>query len=596
LRRLVQVSLGCHVADGSWPHGDPDDVPTIVASVAKRIACVPPKANSQLRRLFRRFVGRWLRDNLEPIEPGHELDASRWIEGTKYPESRKRDLRETLKTLDFSGSPYSVRNTRVKCFVKDECYSSFKHTRSIFARVDEFKLRVAPFFHELEERLYQHPAFIKHIPVSQRAKYVSDRLKSDGNVYLATDYTAFESHFTRDLLEDCEFQLYRYFAGSNRNALESVGLYCKVVSGINRCEYRNVKAFIRAKRMSGEMSTSVGNGFTNLMVIEFIAHLLGVKDLRCVIEGDDCLAAIPRFFLNLGLDPKLKRIAKLVHRGESSQSLGLDSINRHALLVSLYVGLGLTVKIDVHDHLDTAGFCSMVFDESDFVVVPNPVKKIMNFGWASSKWKGASENTLRQLLRGKAMSVLAEGAGVPILQSMALAYIRLTEGSKVRLDRENWYKMSVLDFTIQPKVVSMSSRMIMEKCYGVTVSEQHALERYFDQLDEIRPIFHPIVSDWITPEQRHYHDTYVFRNSVGNHPVFSLPRDKFIEEFLNRIIIAQDAKTKKVEKPTHAKVKTKVRFGKASGKRGEEGSVLKEASTGQIFGSSNRPGDVSPSR
>ncbi len=86
----------------------------------------------------------------------------------------------------------------------------------------------------------------------------------------------------------------------------------------------------------------------------------------------------------------------------------------------------------------------------------------------------------------------------------------------------------------------------MEKCYGVSVGEQFTLERYFDEMDEIRPIYHPIVTSWVTQEQWLYHETYVFRRNVGNHPVFALPLDKttlkVICDFIKRSENAKKAK------------------------------------------------------
>ena len=408
-----------------------------------------------MRRMFRRFVRRYLQKHVRPIDDGEELKAAEWIESTKYPEHRKDQLRKLLSTLDFSGDPMSVRNTRVKCFVKDECYRSFKHTRSIFARVDEFKLRVAPFFARLEHELYQQPEFVKHIPVVDRAAYVAEHLGSAlGCVYVATDYTAFESHFTTSLLEDCEFQLYRHFAGTNGPANECVRLYTRVVSGINRCEYRNVKAFIKAKRMSGEMSTSVGNGFTNLMVVKFLAEWFGFSDTKCVVEGDDCLVAFPRDKLyakpHADLLAKHNRISKVCM--EYNTTLDMLRVG--------YVMLGLTVKLDVHEHLHTAGFCSMVFGPEERIVIPDPVKKIANFGWISGKYQSASLPCLRSLLRGKSLSLLSESRGVPILQEMAIAMVRLTVGFQARYDHENWFKRDRIEHLEHAQMISKQNNIV----------------------------------------------------------------------------------------------------------------------------------------
>lgn len=67
-------------------------------------------------------------------------------------------------------------------------------------------------FHRIEKALFQLEPFIKKIPVPERGKYIYDMLWEEGAVYYASDYTAFETHFTADLMDAVEFELYRYMA------------------------------------------------------------------------------------------------------------------------------------------------------------------------------------------------------------------------------------------------------------------------------------------------------------------------------------------------------------------------------------------------
>ncbi len=67
-------------------------------------------------------------------------------------------------------------------------------------------------FHRIEKALFQLDPFIKKIPVPERGKYIYSMLYEPGAKYYASDYTAFETHFTADLMDAVEFELYRYMA------------------------------------------------------------------------------------------------------------------------------------------------------------------------------------------------------------------------------------------------------------------------------------------------------------------------------------------------------------------------------------------------
>lgn len=71
-------------------------------------------------------------------------------------------------------------------------------------------------FKRIEQALFQLPYFIKKIPVEERATYVLDRLFESGAIYYSSDYTSFETHFTAELMDAVEFELYRFMAPDDR--------------------------------------------------------------------------------------------------------------------------------------------------------------------------------------------------------------------------------------------------------------------------------------------------------------------------------------------------------------------------------------------
>lgn len=476
-RSVVQCSLGCSVFGASLPHADPHHQSTVVGSIFKRVASCPLKRDQQLFRKFGNFVDEWISKNLQPIPNSADVSFETWIAGTYYPLQRKNQLREVYERLQVSDAPHSLRNSRVLAFVKDESYPSFKHARSIYARVDEFKVMVGPMFKLMESQLYSRPEFIKHVAVSDRARYITEHLQAAGATYMATDYTAFESHFDAELLRTCEFKFYRHMVRDCGTLIPIEAYYEKVVSGINRCKFRSVLAEIPASRMSGEMSTSLGNGFTNLMVFLFIMQELGLKGTACVIEGDDCLA---RIFPG---DISIERIK------------------------SYYERLGFHIKLELHVNLNEASFCGLVFDPDVMINLPDPIKKIMKLGWISSKFKNASIKTRTELLRGKAMSLMAEARGCPVLQELAVSVMRLTSKFHWRID-DYWLRAMVANSDRTVLEVDFKSRVLVEKVYGILIEDQYSIESYFRSLTDLGELNHPILSAYIKDEWLFYDSCY----------------------------------------------------------------------------------------
>lgn len=205
-RRPCNVSLGPIVVTAAEPHPDQYDTEMLVAGLIKRVAFKHPKADSQTLQKFALFVSHWVEENFVPLDPATDISVSTWLNETDYPFWRKQELLGKLeKVVDEFDEKYKT----VKCFAKDEPYPEFKYLRNIFARTDEFKCFVGPYFKAIEKQVYKHPSFVKHVSVKNRPGYVLDILNGGGSIN-STDYSAFESQFNRLLMEICEVTMYRY--------------------------------------------------------------------------------------------------------------------------------------------------------------------------------------------------------------------------------------------------------------------------------------------------------------------------------------------------------------------------------------------------
>ena len=116
-----------------------------------------------------------------------------------------------------------------------------------------------------------------------------------------------------------------------------LGIMKEVLCGKNIVQNRYLDCIIEARRMSGEMNTSLGNGFSNLMFMAFVCEKLG---LNCngVVEGDD----------------------------------GLFAFNGNTPSASDFTKYGFNIKLDVHSEISTASFCGNVFDPEDRQIMTCP--------------------------------------------------------------------------------------------------------------------------------------------------------------------------------------------------------------------------------
>ncbi len=490
-RIIVAKSLGCHVRGAALPHPDPSDSETMIAGVTKRFAVRPPEIDRNTLRRFGKFVDRWLEENFVPLSADTDLSFETWLAETDYPEWRKDELRKSYEEdTDLSKVDMKRLNRRqrrlleCKSFMKDEHYEKYKHARGINSRHDRFKCHAGPLFKAIEKVVYAHPAFIKHVPVADRPKYIMDRLYRSGAKYLATDYTSFESLFRKIIMKKCEFKLYRYMLRHLTEVRKS--LLLKVLGGRNKCRYRNFVVELEATRMSGEMCTSLGNGFSNLMFMLFTCSEKGATNVVGVVEGDD----------------------------------GLFSMDGPIPNEDDFKKLGLVIKAEVHLNIETASFCGMVFDIEDRLIVTDPRKVLCSFGWTGSEYWRAKPQTLLKLLRAKSLSLAYQYPGCPILGALAEYGLRVTACVEKDAGWKDWFLnrrmnsyererarqvMASIPRTMEPPT---NTRLLVERLYGIPVNYQRRIEEYLHSLNSMQELDHPMIADLMKSEWVHYYGHY----------------------------------------------------------------------------------------
>lgn len=445
-------SLGPTI-DGIAPvMADTNDPQTLLWGCQMRYLAKPPPIARSLWQELYNFVSAELERLFVPLELDDIPTKSEWLANSNYSGPRRRELEKA--DLDSCGQDVSTGlHIELDGFGKRETYLKYKPPRAINSRTDKFKLWAGPLMSAIERRVYKHPSFIKHVPVKDRPMYIRDMLGANPGPFYVSDFSHFESFFTPQIQSAIEGQLYRYML----KKIPHGETYARVLAGKNVIRYKHFTVKVPGVRMSGEMSTSLGNGFSNLMIWSFLADKHGLS-IKGVVEGDDGL------FAQCGGDRILT--------SEDFRSVGFE------------------VKLEVHQELLTSSFCGISMSE-DLCSLTDPRKAILNFGWSHSPSCGPSVRVRRELLRAKGMSLLYEHPRCPILSKLAYRTLELTEGVRMRF-QDNWYERQLSEevhryegwaFDEYDKGVSSLARSRFAELYGILPSTQQYLENLLDDWD-----------------------------------------------------------------------------------------------------------------
>ena len=341
---------------------DTRNVPNIIWGLRERVLLQPPHRAWKHGKPFRQFVANWLHQNIKVV--GNPPTFDEWIEHARYTHARKDQLRQA-----YAMGEKPKRWLICKSFIKREFYPSFKPPRTINSRVDNYKAFAGPWFHWVEKSMIkQCKSFVKGLNPTDRIVRISETVI--GKFFYGSDFSRFESQMTKDTMEICEMQLYRHFGLPER--------YLAPLTGENELRFGGVTAKVEATRMSGDMCTSIGNGFTNLMVNLYAAHVLGAV-CTGVVEGDDGLFAT-------------------------------DILPSEELISEL----GFKMSVDRVSNLGDAGFCSSWWTNSGERCL-NVRRVLSRIGWSFVCPPNANDEFRQKLLNAKLESMCDLSDSTPVL-------------------------------------------------------------------------------------------------------------------------------------------------------------------------------------
>lgn len=451
-------SLGFTV-QGLAPIMRADDSQTVIEGAKKRLVGNVPFASHSILRKFRSFVRYWLKHNLVPLKADTDFSLEHWLDGSKYPEWRKKEIRE-----NYVGERLLNKHFRNKSFIKRECYPQIKHARWINSRHDAFKAYTGPYFAQIEHEVFKLPHFVKYVPVLDRANYIYSRLHKEGYSYVATDHTSFEAHITKSIMKVCEIQLYSYMLKNVASRNTFLGIVKRALLKDQYCVGRSARV-IGSFRASGDMCTSLGNGFTNLMVMSFLAWRNGWKECVGVIEGDDGLF-------------------RLGGRAPSSED---------------FKKLGFDVKMEVYDTVSEAGFCGIYFAGKHRNLI-DPIWAILKSGYTMSQAMSGNFKTLNGLAKLKAYSLACLAPSTPVVCSLIRYILRCTHGFAAYSKWQGWWETIIIDqSTLDGAILSafegptFEERLFVSRKWGLDIGAQFEIEKYFDGLSKFKELDNPIL-------------------------------------------------------------------------------------------------------
>lgn len=480
LGRAVEMCAMGPILNGlCMPHVDTRDNETqalgVLGRMGKKLPCVSRRNFYRDLRLF--VLDEIRRRGIQPLSPDVDLSVETWLDQTNYTLARKTELRKVYdETIKLDELAYTCRGEYykhfgVKLFTKDECYTAYKHARGIYAREDAAKIFFGPAVKAMENVIYDHDIgfkeFIKHVPVRDRAKHIYDNLYGEGLVYVATDYSSYECHFNRELMEACEFVLYEYMLSNVHGGVDLVNTMRSVWQGNNLVTNKKLKSVVSACRMSGEMNTSLGNGFSNLMLMLFVSRNLGLTP-NGVVEGDDGLFAFP-----------------------------VDRVPT----VDSFTELGCSIKLVQHPEISVASFCGLIFAPEDQEVVADPRDVIASMAWSSKRYAFSNSKTQLALLRAKALSALHQYPACPMISEYARMILRNTRSFDVRrvVNGLGWWERSKLLEAVkmtrieleQARPIGAATRQLVWDQFGFAPEEQQEFEALMAGKTDLAPIdFH----------------------------------------------------------------------------------------------------------
>jgi hypothetical protein len=429
-----------------------------IVATTHRFACKMPAYNGDEMSLFTEYYREFIVLAFTPLRDDEVPGFKQWLDSTSYSGARKKALLKLRESI----TGHDVMHLRVKSFIKDEFYSEPKNPRAINSYTDESKTLLGALFHAIDKKTFATRFFVKGSNPRDWPNRLEDLFGNQP--VLTTDFSSFEAHHQGALARVPYFWALHMMRHLTRvRSLRD--LVAAMMLGVNDIAFSRVNVACVQRLMSGAMWTSSANGVLNLCLMSYMSARVAcpgqsgkamaawsASQFRGLVEGDDGIC------LDLGIPQ------------------------------SLPDRLGLKLKWEKSPDYSTAGFCSIYCDRDSRIVIKNPIEALQKLFVLSNQYQHFRETAQKTILRAKAMSYLTAFGACPVLASACHFILRRTAGYDVRGVR------GVLDARLRTqldealsdagwrsrKMVPLTSRLLVERIFGLSVSEQLAMESAFD--------------------------------------------------------------------------------------------------------------------
>lgn len=453
------VSLPFLVSGAVMFRPNSQDPMSATQGLRKRLVHKRPAIDRALFREYKKFFKIRMHNHYRPIRPDEVQTYKEWRDGVNHPEWRKLEYDKAYEDV-VNGRVDLGNINKKKCFVKREFYPEPKFHRAIHSPTDHEKVIEGPFAKAIENQVFSRPEYIKTVPRAEWPTYIRDRVAFTNLRWFSSDYSSFEASFVPEIQLSTELKMAKFILSimlhlrGPRQMLSDAEV--KIL--MSTLFY----ALIRGRRSSGKMTTSVFNGVSNPAFVEFILRFLcGATEVYYVVEGDDGLYG---------------------HNGLRDPTPG-D-----------FLRLGLQIKLIPVDNWYEASFCGVVTHPDVLHTLCDPWKVLLTCSWAGHDYVRAKPHVLRNLAQIKGLSYLAQYPGCPVVQSIALWILRVTEFDRQKLnDLLSWYLLErgtswwdsrmvedIRKSSLVPRAVQPGSRDVLARVFGVSIDIQLELENMFD--------------------------------------------------------------------------------------------------------------------
>lgn len=400
---------------------------------------------------FRDYAKKFIRKHFTPIVDDDVKDFSGWLGKVKYSLARKR----ALAALRSGPIVCDRKFYSSKSFIKWESYPKPKVPRAINSPSDASKCVLGPVVHAIDKATFSKKWFVK----GTDPKSWPSRLRSlfGSSAVMGTDFSSFEAHH-RGVYTEVVYYWVKHMMRQLTIDKPVRRHVLNIMKGTNVTKFKNVKAVVTEKLMSGSMWTSSANGVLNLLIMSYLVTRKGLTndevvddiDLHFtgVVEGDDGLC----------------------------KCATVDE--------ALIADMGLDLKFEMAEHFSDASFCGVVCGKYDDQIIRDPIKTVRNTFIMPMRYFSSRESRKDGLMRARALSLKWNYNNCPIVGELMHricyhtrsinAIIDTAENDLYSAEYVRKCESGRLDL-IQPEV-PLELRLSMQEHFNVPVLQQLIIE------------------------------------------------------------------------------------------------------------------------